>query len=304
MEISCPRCSSRFKLPAGVHAGARLRCSVCQHVFRLDMEADAADAAAPAAPSPAGAPDISPSGGGSAGMPPLEMPARKRSCLRRLCGGVLVLALLGGAGAVGWQYMRPLLAKPPMTAGEQADQISSLALTDVRQYYVDNDRSGRLLVIEGRVVNGFAAPREMIELEASIYGPDKRTLKSRRFFAGVSLSFSLLKSMGMRELETLLSNKDEILTNNMNVASGGSVPFMTVFAAPSSPVAEFAVRVVGAREGGQAAASGTALGTSAVPGGALPAGKAAAPDTSAAPAAPDQPEPRKSTPQPAAPVRP
>ncbi|MBO4684559.1 MAG: zinc-ribbon domain-containing protein, partial [Desulfovibrio sp.] len=52
MQVTCPGCQSRFKLPEGVQPGARLRCSVCGTIFALPGDAEAQEQAVPA---PAGA---------------------------------------------------------------------------------------------------------------------------------------------------------------------------------------------------------------------------------------------------------
>ncbi|MBR4746318.1 MAG: zinc-ribbon domain-containing protein, partial [Desulfovibrio sp.] len=61
MQVTCPGCQSRFKLPEGVQPGARLRCSVCGTIFALPGDAEAQEQAVPApegasaAPAPQGA---------------------------------------------------------------------------------------------------------------------------------------------------------------------------------------------------------------------------------------------------------
>ena len=48
MQVTCPGCQSRFKLPEGVQPGARLRCSVCGTIFALPGDAEAQVPATPA----------------------------------------------------------------------------------------------------------------------------------------------------------------------------------------------------------------------------------------------------------------
>lgn len=102
-------------------------------------------------------------------------------------------------------------------------------MRNVRQYYVDNDKVGKVFVIEGRVVNEFPQPKELVTVEAAIYDKDKKPLSVKRQIAGAQLSLFQLQVLSEKEMEAFLTNKVEILTNNSNVPHGGEVPFMVLF---------------------------------------------------------------------------
>ncbi len=296
MEVVCPNCSSHFNLPDTVKMGSKLRCSVCKQVFRLEAPAPQPPAPpAPAAQTPQPAPQMPPSVPQPAPQPAppaaqedridmdfnLDMPPKNKGGFKKFLVFLLIVLFLGGAGAGGWWWYTHKLYPPAPVPEEQARKVAKLSMRDVRQYYVENDKAGKIFVIEGKVVNGFDSPKDLIELEASIYGKDKKTLQSKRVLAGTTLSFFQLKVMGQKELDTLLSNKIEILANNTNVASGASVPFMAVFYASTDNVAEFGVRIVDVQES-------EATSTPAAP--AAPASPAAE-DVKSAPAAGAQPAP-------------
>ena len=221
MEIKCPNCGSRFNLPDQLaKPGVKLRCSVCKTVFTYEP----------------------------------EMPIKKKLPLVKLALiFVLVLACAGG----GWYYYSLKSAAKQPNEQEIAKQVELLTMRNVRQYYVDNEKVGKVFVIEGRVVNEFPQPKELITIEAAIYDKDKKALAVKKQLGGVQLSLFQLQVLSEKEMESFLNNKVEILTNNTNVPRGGEVPFMVLFYAPPEGVAEFGVRIVDARDVSEQGGSGT-----------------------------------------------
>ena len=230
MEVKCPKCASRFNLPDEVaKPGARLRCSVCKEVFRLQ----------------APAPQEEPQGFDER----LHLDAPPKSAWKRRLGALLVALLIIGAGAGGWWYYTKIYtAKPVADAIPLEKKVEMLTMRNVRQYYVNNEKVGQIFVIEGKVVNEFPVPKELIQVEAAIYGPDKQPLASKTQLAGTTLSLFQLQVLGEKELESFLNNKIEILTNNTNIPTGGEVPFMVLFYAPPPNVSEFGVKIVDVKD--------------------------------------------------------
>jgi predicted Zn finger-like uncharacterized protein len=236
MEVLCPSCSSKFNLPdAAVRPGAKLRCSVCKNVFSLQDKppGDSADDAQKRRPP----------------AEPLRMakPARSKKVFLFL----FVLVLLGGAAGGGWWYLKGRAGGLPSAASSAiplAQKVEKLTMRNVRQYYVTNEKIGPISVIEGKAVNGFPTPRDLIEVEAALYGQDKNPLVSKKQFAGTSLSLFQLQVLGEKELDAFIDNKLEVLSNNTNIPPGGEVPFMVLFYNPPPTVTEFGVKIVDARE--------------------------------------------------------
>ena len=226
MEIQCPRCASRFSLPEGLaRDGVKLRCSVCKTVF------------------PYPAPDAE-----ASGRPP--EPAKKgadktKSGRRTMLAALLLVFCLAG-GLLGYFWHGRQTPAPPTE--DVAQKVASLTMRNVRQYYVDNEKIGRVMVIEGKVVNEFSRPKSLIAVEAAIYDKEKKTLSVKRQMACTQLSLFQLQVLSEKEMESFLNNKIEILSNNINVPQGGDVSFMVLFYAPPSGVAEFGVRIVDAQD--------------------------------------------------------
>ncbi|MDR3319480.1 MAG: zinc-ribbon domain-containing protein [Desulfovibrio sp.] len=219
MEIQCPNCASRFKLPESVvQYGVKLRCSVCKNVF------------------PYSAPP-------SSKMP--EQNAKKgvsKAKFDRKIAFFVLLLVLCLAGGFGWYFwLNRLIAATPSLPEEIAQKVARLTMRNVRQYYVDNEKVGSIMVIEGKVVNEFPRAKAMIVVEAAIYDKNKKVLSVKKQLAGTQLSLFQLQVLSEKEMESFLSNKIEILANNNNVPQGGEVLFMTLFYDPPPHVAEFGV---------------------------------------------------------------
>lgn len=240
MEVKCPQCSSRFNLPdAAARPGAKLRCAVCKTVFSLPSAGAPAPGAEPpkAQKSPAEAP-----------LPEL---GRKRGGRRKLWMALLLLLLLGAAGAGGYYYYFFLHRETPPSEADIAKKVELLTMRNVRQYNVLNEKVGKVFVIEGRVVNEFPEPKELIALEGAIYDKEKKPLAVKKQLAGTQLSLFQLQVLSEKEMEAFLNNKVEILTNNTNVPPGGEVPFMILFYDPPDDVAEFGVKIVDVKDAGK-----------------------------------------------------
>ncbi|MBO4301026.1 MAG: zinc-ribbon and DUF3426 domain-containing protein [Desulfovibrio sp.] len=222
MEIKCPNCLSRFNLPDQLaKPGVKLRCSVCRNVF----------AYAPQKIVPGPLPDL---------------PMKSKKPILKVA---LLLLVVLACAAGGWWYLSSGETKGKVRSEQEiAKNVELLTMRNVRQYYVDNEKVGKVFVIEGKVVNEFPQPKELMTVEAAIYDKNQKPLVMKKQLCGVQLSLFQLQVLSEKEMESFLNNKVEILTNNTNVPHGGDVPFMVLFYAPPEGVAEFGVRIVDAKD--------------------------------------------------------
>ena len=222
MIVTCPNCSTKFNLPETQAApGAKLRCSVCKHVFQLSDGVKPAEIRME--------PDLSLS------SPSLSMPPKKKG---GIWGWVLTLLPL-------FDTVKEMIAPPKKQ--DPVELVKNIALRGVRQYNISNEKLGNISVVEGKVVNGFNQPRELIRIEASLYDSAGNALVSKQQLAGTSLSLFQLQVLGEQDIEQALANKIDIMATNTNVLPGGEVPFMVVFYSPPDNAAEFGVKVIDAR---------------------------------------------------------
>lgn len=226
MEVTCPNCSSKFNLPDKLaKPGAKLRCTVCKNVFQL-----------PGKPQPKAEKT-------NDSLPQIAPPKKGKFKLWLILA--LVAAVIAGGGT--WYWMG-LGGTPEVSEPEVAKKVEMLTMRNVRQYNVLNEKVGKVFVIEGKVVNEFPEPKELIELEGALYDKDKKPLAMKRQLAGTQLSLFQLQVLSENEMESFLNNKVEILANNTNVPPGGEVPFMILFYGPPENVTEFGVKIVDAKD--------------------------------------------------------
>jgi predicted Zn finger-like uncharacterized protein len=128
------------------------------------------------------------------------------------------------------------------------DQIKDFALKDVTQYYVDNEKAGKLFVVQGKVVNNFKTPKDLIKIEATLFDKNNAAVVSKKLLIGNAVSLYQLQMLSEQELEAHIENKVGVLTVNTGVPPGGEVPFFVIFYRPSDEVQEFGVKVIEAKD--------------------------------------------------------
>lgn len=214
----------------------------------------------------AGIPDIEDDGGeGSLGFDLDAAPKKKKKkgaggkgkLIGMIAAGLVMVLLLAGGGLY---FLAPGLIgmgapEEDMAAeadpANMAEQVKNIYLEGIRQYYVDNDKAGRIFVVEGKAVNQFDTPKELIEVEANLYDGANTVLDTVRLKCGNTLSLFQLQVLSKEEIQTALADEAGIGANNINLQHGQQVPFMIVFFEPVDSVAEFNVSVVAAQDVGE-----------------------------------------------------
>lgn len=207
---------------------------------------------------------------------PGSRPSKDRRNRALIIGGAILLILIGTVAAVHFLDLWPGrkaakdASQPPAAAApatgapdaakpkaaeapaapkpEETAKVKDIMLQNVRQYYVSNEKAGQLFVIEGKAVNNFKAPKEMIKLEASLFDEKGGSLATQEELAGNTVSLFQLQVMTRDELKNALNSQVGVLTNNTNIAPAGEVPFMLVFFDPPEAVKEFGVKVIDAKD--------------------------------------------------------
>ncbi|GAB6112645.1 DUF3426 domain-containing protein [Desulfomicrobium salsuginis] len=164
-------------------------------------------------------------------------------------GLLMVLLVCAGAGVY---FFRPALlglgTEPPATPAASGaaprEGAAQIALENVRQYFVPNEKEGQLFIIEGKAVNRFPEARELIRLKASLFDSQGKDVASQEFMCGNVVSLYQLQVSSKADIEAALTAKVGILTNNTNIQPGASVPFMTVFFHAPETVEEFGLEVI------------------------------------------------------------
>jgi len=177
----------------------------------------------------------------------------KRSKLTMIMGLVALLVL----GGLAYYFLPQFMGReePEQVAAPEGteevittEQIKNFSLEDVKQYYVDNEKVGKLFVVQGKVVNNFSSAKELIQIEANLFDANGVSVVNKTLLIGNTVSLFQLQMLSKDELESAINNKVGILTANTNVPPGGEVPFVIVFYNPPDTVQEFGIKVVAAKD--------------------------------------------------------
>jgi hypothetical protein len=124
--------------------------------------------------------------------------------------------------------------------------------------YLTNADAGSILIISGRVDNGFPDRRSHIRLKAFLKDSGGAVTAEREAFAGNYLTDIELTTLPVNEIQAVLSRPDGQDGSNTNVVPGSSIPFMLVFDSLPPDLAEYAVEIMGSETAGpQPGASST-----------------------------------------------
>ena len=164
----------------------------------------------------------------------------------------LVFLILACAGASVYFLQPGLIGLGPKVPGIPAttqepvarEGAAQIALENVRQYFVPNEKEGQLFIIEGKAVNRFPEARELIRIKAALFDKLGNEVATQEFMCGNVVSLYQLQVSTRADIEAALTAKVGILTNNTNIQSGASVPFMAVFFQTPETVEEFGLEVI------------------------------------------------------------
>lgn len=253
MNVVCPSCETTFSFPDDIYqVGKKVRCSICKHVFPLPEKTEGSNDCAPEAISKK-----------KKLLSFLKLPSIKISGASRskklivLGTAILSLCLIGFVSYMGYKMIfssdtateEQLTPEQQTLLNAQYERIKKIRLSDVRQFYVSNEKLKRdILVIQGVAYNDFDTPRSFIEVEALLLGEGNKVLASKKQIAGPTLSSLQLQVFGEKDFSDILTknNKLTVLMANKDLPPGQSVPFMVLFTDVPENVSAFEVRPINA----------------------------------------------------------
>lgn len=147
------------------------------------------------------------------------------------------------------QSIRSLLFPSAETKKAPDTGARLLQFGSVNGSFVDTEKSGPLFVIRGMVTNKYPRNRSYIKIKGSILNSKGVVVLSKTAYAGNTFSEEELKTLAIDEILKAADNRDGMAKQNLNVASGATIPFMVVFAELPDELSEFTVEAVGSSPG-------------------------------------------------------
>lgn len=176
---------------------------------------------------------------------------RSRSMLFFL---VILLVIIGsGAAIVQWApHLIPLdlgFLKPAQKKADPDQGTRRLSFKDVDGGFVDSEKSGRLYVVGGTVINNYPKSRSFVRVKAAILDDKGRAAKMKVVYAGNTFKDEELRTLSMEEIDKAMKKRHGMNKKNFNVAPGAGIPFMIVFDALPDKLSEFEVVAVSSSPG-------------------------------------------------------
>ena len=115
----------------------------------------------------------------------------------------------------------------------------------IKYQFVENENTGTLFVIQGRLKNDYDHSRSHIRITGKLYQKGNKLARKATVFGGNLLTDKELASMNIKTINQKLQNKAGNRKSNMNVRAGSVLPFMVVFDKLPQNLEEYTIEVAG-----------------------------------------------------------
>lgn len=184
----------------------------------------------------------------SAPLPAPRPPAERR---KKSCRGwmwVLLLLIIAGGGYVYHARQQLTASLQKMLIDWQLIPVppaegKGLKPEKLTGYFINNQREGRLFIIQGQVLNEGAEPRASIVVKGSIYDSGGARLAEQKAFCGNPMGKEQLRVWSIMRMTERMQNQFGEMLANLNLESQRAIPFTLVFNDLPGEVAEFEVVV-------------------------------------------------------------
>jgi hypothetical protein len=142
-----------------------------------------------------------------------------------------------------------LLDPPQRLPGPNLSQSSpcggGLSLTNVRAYYRDNQHVGRILVIQGDVLNLSGQTQINILVRVLLNDVNNRPVRQAVLYAGSVFTPDELRDLTLAEIQSHLVQPEDENGRIYELPPQGSLPFMIVLANLPDNIPDYTADVVG-----------------------------------------------------------
>ena len=136
---------------------------------------------------------------------------------------IIILILIGSAAIYSF-FQDSSERQEPSDPG-----VARLSFRAATGSFIESDTAGQLFVIRGMVRNDYPEPRNYILLKGSIQDDTGKIVKTSTAYAGNSLLDKEIKVKSIAELKEVQKNRLGHEKTNVNIPSGGTIPFMIIF---------------------------------------------------------------------------
>jgi predicted Zn finger-like uncharacterized protein len=175
--------------------------------------------------------------------PPEIIKKRRRSGLWTAL--LLIVLLIAGAVATLFVAKPDFLFKKTPPKQQPIDKGNvRLSFKDVKGFFEESDKTGRLFVVKGLVINNYPENRGFVRIRSNIIDSKGKIVQSKTVYAGNPISNDELLSLSMEEINSLLMNKLGKAKMNVNILPKSSIPFTVIFGSLPNDMNEFTVEAI------------------------------------------------------------
>jgi hypothetical protein len=180
--------------------------------------------------------------------------AKEEKPRSRLLTAALAVILIIVAGGAGLYFYAPGLLPISLPGAAQKAEVpdigvSGLSFGEVNGFFVQTLEGKQRFVISGKITNNYPHPRSFIMIAGALVDNKGQVLSKTNVYAGNSLTEKQLKEMPAEEVTRILKDRNGMEKRNLNLKSGGTVPFMVVFSDLPESMSEFTVEGVSSSRG-------------------------------------------------------
>jgi pilus assembly protein FimV len=166
---------------------------------------------------------------------------------------VLIIILLGAGGYLGYDYVVknniqiPYLSDYLNPKAKDPAGTLNLSTMEITSKFIENENSGRLFIITGKVRNGYTGTRGQIMLRGKLFSKGKVLVKTETTYAGVTITDQELGTLTIQEIKGQLNAVPKPEDIGTLVRPGQTLPFLVVFADLPEDLDEFVIETVGSK---------------------------------------------------------
>ena len=165
-------------------------------------------------------------------------------------GSVVIMSRLGVGRELVRQAaqlpgMAPLLGLSTENGAQSQDSTAvRMSLVEVKSFNRINETSGRIFVIQGKVVNHYQRPRSSVLVQGALHDATGKTVRQASSYAGSVFTPEELRFLSLGAIERRLSSPMALDGRPYVVAPGEPLPFMIVLTnVPDQPL-EYTAAVI------------------------------------------------------------
>lgn len=174
-------------------------------------------------------------------------PVKRRKSSKMFILVILIVLVIGVGGTVFYLSLRNSSEK--QESSDPGVMRISFRSGSVNGSHVESNTAGQLFVIRGMVTNNYPEPRSYILLKGSIQDDKGKIVKTGMAYAGNVFSEKEIRETPLADLKKRQENRSGDEETNVNIPSGGTIPFMIIFEELPENIAELSVEAVSSEPG-------------------------------------------------------